>query len=93
MFFVISNKQFLQAEGHRGYGTPTIAFIRLSKVLMVKIFWPKNFFFLERHINYEHIVSTQCKHTCVSLDTCACQQNMLKAPASTSTPQNLNGFS
>ena len=24
MFFVISNKLFLQTEGHRGYGTPIL---------------------------------------------------------------------
>ena len=24
MFFVISNKPFLQTEGHRGYGTPIL---------------------------------------------------------------------
>ena len=24
MFFVISNKPFLQREGHRGYGTPIL---------------------------------------------------------------------
>ena len=27
MFFVISNKPFLQTEGHRGYGTSILSFL------------------------------------------------------------------